>query len=87
MEVDDLPDTEGAEPNEAELEAAAANEDGERRGTGHEAAVEAAPEAATALNPEASAEPTAAESANEEDAPAASSVSPEQAENETVSHE
>jgi segregation and condensation protein B len=89
-EVDDLPDTDTAGSGEAvgvEDQADTTNDDGERRGTRHEAAVKEAPEAATALNPEASVEPTAAETANGEGAPAASSVSPEQEEDEAVFHE
>jgi segregation and condensation protein B len=89
-EVDDLPDTDTAGSGEAvgvEDQADTTNDDGERRGTWHEAAVKEAPEAATALNPEASVEPTAAETANGEGAPAASSVSPEQEEDEAVFHE
>ena len=90
VEVDDLPDTDTAGSGEAvgvEDQADTTNDDGERRGTRHEAAVKEAPEAATALNPEASVEPTAAETANGEGAPAASSVSPEQEEDEAVFHE
>jgi segregation and condensation protein B len=89
-EVDDLPDTDTAGSGEAvgvEDQADTTNDDGERRGTWHGAAVKEAPEAATALNPEASVEPTAAETANGEGAPAASSVSPEQEEDEAVFHE
>ena len=90
VEVDDLPDTDTAGSGEAvgvEDQADTTNDDGERRGTWHGAAVKEAPEAATALNPEASVEPTAAETANGEGAPAASSVSPEQEEDEAVFHE